>query len=169
MSNITPGGLALRFSGLLDGPAMHVDGAIAVAREATIRKLTGPGEEHAPARTGCSSSVVGGSWSMFGSESASSVSTSITSRRGVSLTFLRVLLGVRAFGFFSVSSPLSTMRHISTVTGAFSRMSIQILTRHQYPRKQRMLYTYALVLLKGISRAFDLHELTGTFFSIPQE
>ena len=123
--DIAPGGLALRFNG--DVPSMHVDGAIAVAKGAT-----GPGKGRAPLGTGSSSSVVCGSSSMLGRASASSASISISSSsRGDFLAFLRVLLGVRVF-FLSVSSPFSTMRHISTATGAFSRMSIQILKRYQY-------------------------------------
>jgi hypothetical protein len=122
--DITPGELALRFKGL--DPSMHMDGVIAVAKGAT-----GPDKERAPLGTDSSSSVVCGSSSMLGRASASSVSASISSSfRGVFLALLRVLLGVRVF-FLTVSSPLSTMRHISTATGAFSKMSIQILKRYQ--------------------------------------
>ena len=105
VGGINPGGLPLRFNGL-DAPSVHVGEAIVVVEQVAIRRSTGPGERRALVETGCSSSVICGSSKMLGRASASSVSTNISFRSV--LVFLRILFGVRAFGFLSVSFPLST-------------------------------------------------------------
>lgn len=125
----TPGGLALRFNGL-DDPSVSVDGVIAIVEQVAIRRSTGPAEERAAAETSCCD--ISETPNIVGRVSASSVSTDVSSSLlSAIFVFLRVVLGVRMFGFLSVSSPLSTMQHISTITGAFSKMSIQTLTKYQ--------------------------------------
>ena len=107
VGNMAPGGLALRFNGL-DVPSMCVDGPIVVAGEleVTLCGSAGPGEERV---TDCSSSVVPGPLNMLGRVSSSSDSTGVSAFfRGVFLAFLRVLFGVRTFGFLSVSSPFAS-------------------------------------------------------------
>lgn len=122
-------GLALRFNGL-EAPSTQMNGTF---EEVAMCRPEGPGEERESVGICSSSDDILGLSSMFGRASASSETTSISAPfPGVFLGFLRVLLGVRALGFLSVSSPLSMTRHISTGTGAFSRMSIQILARYQY-------------------------------------